>query len=115
MGAHPDDYKKVAPPKSYIHVDEFDSPRKLAEFMNILDNNDDLYNLYFCWKQTGSFVDTNFACRLCSMLQISQEFPMWYKNINRWWNEDMCILPNERKWSRWRTRKNLNVDNEIFR
>ena len=30
MGARPEDYSKVAPFNSYIHVDDFDSPKELA-------------------------------------------------------------------------------------
>ena len=47
MGAHPSDYRRDAPEKSFIHVDDFDSPRELAEYLHLLDQNDDLYNEYF--------------------------------------------------------------------
>lgn len=68
MGAHPDDYRRVAPKYSYIHVDDFPSPRDLADYLNQLDSDDDLYNAYFRWKGTGEFIDTRFFCRLCAML-----------------------------------------------
>ena len=47
MGAHPSDYRRDAPEKSFIHVDDFDSPRELADYLHLLDQNDDLYNEYF--------------------------------------------------------------------
>ena len=47
MGARPEDYEKVAPNNSYIHVDEFKGPKELAEYLHLLDNDDDLYNQYF--------------------------------------------------------------------
>ena len=50
MGAHPDDYKQAAPKNSYIHVDQFDSPEKLAEYLHELDKDDAKYNEYFRWK-----------------------------------------------------------------
>ena len=102
MGAHPDDYKRVAPPNSFIHVDEFNSPRQLAEYMHILDNNDDLYNEYFRWKGTGEFINTKFVCRLCAMVQIASIFPMWYRDVSEWWTEDQCDRPDKLKWSTWR-------------
>ena len=103
MGAHPDDYKKVAPPNSFIHVDEFNSPRQLAEYMHILDNNDDLYNEYFRWKGTGEFINTKFVCRLCAMIQISSGFPTWYKDVREWWTgPEQCVRPGRLKWSTWR-------------
>jgi len=43
LGAHPDEYKRIAPPNSYIHVDQFNSPKELAEYMIYLDKNDDLF------------------------------------------------------------------------
>ena len=60
MGAHPDDYKRQAPYHSYIHVDEYESPKELAEYLEKLDKDTDLYNSYFQWKGTGTFINTFF-------------------------------------------------------
>lgn len=110
MGAHPDDYKKLAPPHSFIHVDEFDSPRELAEYMNILDNNDELYNAYFRWKGTGEFMDTKFICRLCAMVQLAPSFPMWYKNVNDWWKDDACVVATASgRWATWKGKLNSSL------
>jgi len=49
MGAHPDDYKRAAPKNSYIHVDDFESPKHLAEYLHQLDKDDKKYNEYFKW------------------------------------------------------------------
>ena len=37
-------YEKLAPPMSYIQADQFDSPKELAAYLRVLDENDDLYN-----------------------------------------------------------------------
>lgn len=50
MGARPQDYARSAPDHSYIHVDDFESPKELAEYLDKLDKNDDLYNEYFKWR-----------------------------------------------------------------
>ena len=68
MGARKEDYVRSAPQKSFIHVDDFDSPEDLAKYLQELDRNDDLYNEYFQWKGTGEMINTKFFCRLCSML-----------------------------------------------
>ena len=68
MGARQEDYARSAPYKSFIHVDDFESPAALAQYLHELDSNDDLYNEYFKWKGTGEMVDTKFFCRLCSLL-----------------------------------------------
>ena len=117
MGAHPDDYKKLAPPKSYIHVDQFEGPRQLAEYLHILDANDDLYNSYFRWKETGSFIDTKFPCRLCSMLQIAYKYPFWYKDLGKWWHvKENCLShahSSGRLWTSWRNHT-INLDSEKY-
>ena len=61
MGAHPNDYKNMAPPKSYIHVDRFKSPLELANYLLFLDKHNDLYNSYFHWQGTGEFINTKFG------------------------------------------------------
>jgi len=85
MGAHPDDYKRAAPDKSYIHVDDFGSAAELADYLNKLDGDDALYNEYFQWKGTGEFVNTHFFCRLCAMVHYAQRTSRYYTDFNRWW------------------------------
>jgi hypothetical protein len=70
MGARPEDYELSSPLKSYIHVDEFESPRELAEYLQLLDTNDELYNSYFKWKGTGEFINT---CKFQFISKISVE------------------------------------------
>jgi hypothetical protein len=50
MGARPEDYAISAPYKSYIHVDDFEGPKELADYLHKLDQDDKLYNEYFEWK-----------------------------------------------------------------
>lgn len=49
-----------SPLRSYLHVDEFSSAKELAEYLHLLDKNDELYNSYFKWKSTGEFINTYF-------------------------------------------------------
>ncbi|KFM65026.1 Alpha-(1,3)-fucosyltransferase 11, partial [Stegodyphus mimosarum] len=39
--------------KSVIIIDDFGSPKELADFISYLDKNDDLYNEYLQFKETG--------------------------------------------------------------
>ena len=94
MGAAPEDYARAAPYHSYIHVDEFETPKDLAEYLHKLDNNDTLYNEYFRWKGTGSNVNTFFWCRICSMIHEVGEntHPVVYRDLDRWWRgPGVCI------------------------
>ena len=47
MGARLEEYQVVAPHNSFIHVDQFKGPKELAEYLDQLDKDDDLYNEYF--------------------------------------------------------------------
>ena len=56
MGARPEDYAVSAPYKSYIHVDDFDGPKELADYLHKLDQDDQEYNEYFKWKVRKLFM-----------------------------------------------------------
>lgn len=97
MGAHPTDYARSAPYRSYIHVDEFESPKELAEYLHRLDRDDELYNSYFRWKSTGEFINTYFWCRVCAMLHDDRP-PKYYKDVNEWWRGDgVCTTSSWRE------------------
>jgi len=98
MGGHPDDYKHLAPEGSYIHVSQFRGARELANYLKILDGDDNLYNSYFAWKGEGQFRDTPFVCRLCALLHIATYCPVWYENFNEWWSQRTCLSKNQ-TWS----------------
>lgn len=99
LGAHPADYKAVAPFKSYISVEDFQFPRHLAEYLKFLDGNDTLYNEYFRWKSTGYFYDAwaDFFCRACGMLHYADYVapPQWEEETL--WRSISYCLPN-RQW-----------------
>jgi len=104
MGARPEDYAKATPYKSYIHVDDFDSPKELAQFLKQIDEDDQLYNDYFRWKGTGEFINTKFFCRVCSMLHEPRSFDKQasnYADFNEWWRgKGTCINGNWRKYDK---------------
>nr|XP_002125006.1 alpha-(1,3)-fucosyltransferase 6-like [Ciona intestinalis] len=56
-GPTKDDVLSVAPLDSFIHTDDFDSPAKLAEYLQFLDKNDDEYRKYFRWREDESMTD----------------------------------------------------------
>ncbi|GAB6029232.1 hypothetical protein CHUAL_005000 [Chamberlinius hualienensis] len=85
LGAPKEDYERVAPVNSFIHVEDFQSPKHLAEYLHMLDKNDTLYNEYFRWKGTGEFINTYFWCRVCALLH--DQYPVKnYQDINKWWD-----------------------------
>jgi len=61
-------YSLFAPPKSYINAREY-NPQELAEYLQLLDGNDTLYNEYFAWKSKYYIEAHNgvpLACDLCA-------------------------------------------------
>lgn len=86
MGAPRADYEKHAPENSFIHVDDFASPKELADYLNLLHENDTMYNEYFEWRETGQFINTYFFCRLCAMLhEAPYSQAHYYEDFNEWW------------------------------
>ena len=48
------DYEKVAPPHSFIHVQDFQTIQELAEYIKLVAASDSLYNSYFHWRRFGT-------------------------------------------------------------
>ena len=71
LGAPIADYTNLAPPNSFIHVDNFTSPKELAEYIKYLDSNDDAYYRYHMWRHKY-IIDLPYfshsACRLCDLV-----------------------------------------------
>ncbi|VVC29302.1 Fucosyltransferase, N-terminal,Glycosyl transferase family 10 [Cinara cedri] len=100
MGGRPEDYQRIAPERSYVHVDDFESPARLAEYLHRLDADDDLYNEYFRWKGTGEFIDTKFYCRLCAMLHDVDAPTKHYRNVDDWWRGPGVCGDRKTEWRR---------------
>lgn len=102
MGARKGDYARQAPPNSFIHVEDFESPKHLAKYLDSLDKDDTKYNEYFQWKRTGEFINTYFWCRLCAMLHAPKEHlpKKAHKDVESWWRgNNACIQKNQLEFS----------------
>ena len=94
MGARREDYEAMAPPHSFIHVEDFKSARDLAAYLHLLDLDDNLYNKYFQWKNTGYFLNTKFWCRMCAMAHGVDETHAqshWFDDVDMWWRNGTCV------------------------
>lgn len=63
------------PHHSYIHVADFSSPEKLAEYLLLLDRNDSLYREYFSWRYKYTCTDINMtkkSQRICCFLHANR-------------------------------------------
>jgi hypothetical protein len=76
-GVSIEDYLKVAPPHSFIHVSQFSSVSELADRLKYLMNNHEEYNKYLEWTREYyaevalSRHDT--ACQLCELAHAETE------------------------------------------
>uniref|UniRef100_A0A914WA11 Fucosyltransferase n=1 Tax=Plectus sambesii TaxID=2011161 RepID=A0A914WA11_9BILA len=94
MGPPRSYYEKISPPHSFIHVDDFRSPKELAAYLHYLDKNDSAYNEYFAWKGTGQFINTKFWCRLCALAQNPR--PKIHANIDGWWKKNSSCMSSSK-------------------
>ncbi|CAH8873143.1 unnamed protein product [Trichobilharzia szidati] len=93
MGASIEEYKMIAPPYSFIHVDEFESPAKLAEYLYYLNRNDTAYNEYFAWHGHGVIQNwiAQPQCDMCLLAHTAHLIgPSWYSDVSKWW-KDGCV------------------------
>ena len=58
MGARLEDYTALAPPNSFIHVDQFPGPAELAAHLHLLGRDHDSYNAHLAWVDRGNIADT---------------------------------------------------------
>ena len=50
-GTRKEDYLRIAPPHSFIHTEDFSSPKELSEYLLYLDSNVTAYREYFRWRE----------------------------------------------------------------
>ncbi|KAL3309019.1 Alpha-(1,3)-fucosyltransferase 9 [Cichlidogyrus casuarinus] len=56
LGASKQDFEAFAPPNSYIHVDDFPTPKDLANYLNKISTDKIALSRYFAWKQFGQII-----------------------------------------------------------
>ena len=96
-------YKEMAPPHSYIDVNDFKSIKDLANYLIRLSKNKNEYNAYFKWKSTHDVYRLNTFCELCQKLHdptiptkiVANSYDWWYKKSN---GENACTNGSERSY-----------------
>jgi alpha-1,3-fucosyltransferase len=92
-------YTYIAPPHSYIDAMQY-TPQRLAQYIKLLDANDELYNEFFWWKsyyrvQAGvEQMARNGFCDLCKKLHQEQTVTKYYSELITEWNhKKKCKYP----------------------
>lgn len=91
------DYRTIAPKHSYIDALDFSSPTKLAEYLHLLDGNNELYMDYLEWKsyyrvEAGVKQMARHAfCDLCAKLNQDDEPQKVYDSmVPHWSSSTQC-------------------------
>lgn len=95
MGANYDDMNAI--PGSYIDVSKFSSIKELGDYLNYLDTHDDIYNLYFEWR--NHFEVTNSIDKICLICQAThneERKRQSYKDFNAFWSSRNLCDPYEK-------------------
>lgn len=88
-------YSELLPPKSYIDIKDYSSPKELADYLQILDKNDTLYNEYLQWKGRYDIVPhPSKACNVCEYLNKAEGVIKTYDRLDLFWNRQKdCHSP----------------------
>ncbi|XP_060917483.1 alpha-(1,3)-fucosyltransferase 7 [Labrus mixtus] len=89
IGPPIDDYKAVAPPNSFIHVDEFASVKDLGKYLQQLAGDKERYSEYFKWKKEWRVkLYTDWRERLCKVCSQYDRLPQHkvYSDLEAWVN-----------------------------
>jgi len=96
-GTLKEDVEAVAPPNSYIHVDDFDSPKALVNYLDYLAENQTAYEEYHQWRLTEPTnldeyqplsTDAEMTCGICKELRKRRQAgnpKRTYKSVTNWW------------------------------
>ena len=118
FGPKKESYLKVAPTKSFIHVDDYPTIEELVKQLNFLADNDTAYAEYFQWKNWANNrkeMEERFQinpkdslrgfCKLCSIIQEHHQalknnvaiLRKFIPSINQAWsrNEHEKCLPHD--------------------
>lgn len=89
LGPSLSDYKAVAPPNSFIHIDEFSSVKEMGEYLQRLAGDKKHYNEYLSWKLKWQVkCNTDWRERLCKICTQYKYLPQHkvYSDLEAWVN-----------------------------
>ena len=80
-------YEGLIPRGAFIHMDDFNSPKGLADYLSMLDENEDKYDQFLSWRKNFSVTHFAFplehACLACSYIR-ETTVPQVFSHIGQW-------------------------------
>lgn len=88
MGPSVQNVAQLLPPDSFLHVQNFSSPKALADYIQYLDTHNEAYLRYHAWRKTYEVVDGMkcqflWACDMCKKMHDPKKPP--YRDLSQWW------------------------------
>ena len=96
-GPERNDYNRLAPKNSFIHIDDFDQDMtKLANYIEEIHSNLTLFSMYHQWRRNyeiivdGKALERIRMCELCQRLaNIRKDEMIYYENVDEFYS-DRC-------------------------
>jgi glycoprotein 3-alpha-L-fucosyltransferase len=93
LGPDKKNYEQILPPNSFIHINHFKNLKQLADHLNRINKNFELFSSYHRWRldyrllawKSNYFIDDRF-CDLCIKLHNDLK-PKTYSNFSQWLNQ----------------------------
>ncbi|XP_070193580.1 alpha-(1,3)-fucosyltransferase C-like [Littorina saxatilis] len=94
-GASSEDYRKIAPPNSFLHINDFRSLEHLAQHLRHLSQDEAAYNLHLQWTRHYEVhselpARRKWWCDLCSSLHDKSKPAQVYSDLQGWVQDDVC-------------------------
>jgi len=96
LGTTRKNYEEFIQGDAFIHVDDFASPKELADHLKRLDNDDELYIKYFVWKRSfkvkKQVIWLEHVCKTCDWLR-RHKGNREFHELGKWyWKEDLSVI-----------------------
>ena len=88
-GPNRKDFQRVAPPHSFIHIDDYESDEELVHALTLISTTKEHFKTYHSWRRyydvyyQAKDVEPYRFCELCYRLNTNQH-RIWYENLNDW-------------------------------
>ncbi|XP_068608470.1 4-galactosyl-N-acetylglucosaminide 3-alpha-L-fucosyltransferase 9-like isoform X1 [Brachionichthys hirsutus] len=88
LGPPRQNYENFIQGDAFIHVDDFASPKELADYLLLLDKNEEMYLKYFDWRRYFKVKKALFwaehTCLACDYLRRHKEYKT-LNNLEKWY------------------------------
>lgn len=100
MGASRQDCRRLLPPRSYLHADDFADANALADYLRYLDRDDERYLGYHEWRNHYRVINehgyfgsaSKHYCRICEALHYNPAVQKVYARLENFWSKERdCV------------------------